>query len=181
MPCPYKQKKMKKISESLDKKAIQKLKAGDQVLFSGIFYTARDQAHQKLVAAIQTKKKLPIDLEGKIIYYCGPTETPPGKVIGSCGPTTSSRMDLFVEPLLKRGLLAMVGKGRRSQKVKALIKKHKVTYFLAPSGCGAMLSKFIFAKKLICFAELGTEAIYRLEVKNFPLIVGIDSKGKSIY
>jgi fumarate hydratase subunit beta len=172
---------MKLINTPQNKNVIRKLKVGEQVLFSGVFYTARDQAHQKLVGAIQTKKKLPIDLEGKIIYYCGPTETPPGKVIGSCGPTTSSRMDLFVEPLLKRGLLAMVGKGRRSQEVKALIKKYKAIYFLAPSGCGAMLSKFVFAKKLICFADLGAEAIYRLEVKNFPLIVGIDSRGKSIY
>lgn len=172
---------MKIINMPQDKGAIRKLRAGEQVLFSGIFYTARDQAHQKLVEAIQAKKKLPIDLEDKIIYYCGPSETPPGRVIGSCGPTTSSRMDLFVEPLLKKGLLAMVGKGRRNQQVKLLIKKHKATYFLAPSGCGAMLSKFVLAKKLVCFAELGPEAIYRLEVKNFPLIVGIDSRGKSIY
>ncbi|MCF7870272.1 MAG: FumA C-terminus/TtdB family hydratase beta subunit [Candidatus Omnitrophica bacterium] len=172
---------MKIINISQDKGAIRKLKAGEQILFSGIFYTARDQAHQRLVEAIQTKKKLPINLENKIIYYCGATETPPDKVIGSCGPTTSNRMDLFVEPLLKKGLLAMVGKGRRGQEVKVLIKKHKAAYFLAPSGCGAMLSKFVLAKKLICFPELGTEAIYRLEVKNFPLIVGIDSRGKSIY
>jgi fumarate hydratase subunit beta len=172
---------MKTINTDEGIAAIRKLKAGEQVLFSGIFYTARDQAHQKLVEMIQLKKKLPINLEGKIIYYCGPTEASSDKVIGSCGPTTSSRMDLFVEPLLKKGLLAMVGKGRRSQQVKLLIKKYKKTYFLAPSGCGAMLSKFVLAKKLICFAELGTEAVYRLEVKNFPLIVGIDSRGKSIY
>ncbi|MFO8052445.1 MAG: FumA C-terminus/TtdB family hydratase beta subunit [Candidatus Omnitrophota bacterium] len=172
---------MKIIKMPQDKNAIRKLRAGEQLLFSGIFYTARDQAHQKLVEAVQIKKKLPIDLEGKIIYYCGPTETPPGKVIGSCGPTTSNRMDSFVEPLLKKGLLAMVGKGRRSQEVKKLVKKYKVTYFLAPSGCGAMLSKFVLSKKLICFPELGAEAIYRLEVENFPLIVGIDSRGSNIY
>lgn len=160
---------------------IRKLKAGDHILFSGYFYTARDQAHKQIIKKIQDKKKLPIDLQGKIIYYCGPTETPHGKVIGACGPTTAMRMDSFVKPLLERGLLAMVGKGRRSEEVKKLIKKHKAVYFLAPSGCGALLSKFVVAKKTVCFAELGPEAVCLLEVEKFPLVVGIDSRGNSIY
>ncbi|MCF7870755.1 MAG: FumA C-terminus/TtdB family hydratase beta subunit [Candidatus Omnitrophica bacterium] len=173
--------KIKKISNLLDKKVIKKLKPGEEILFSGKFYTARDQAHQKIKEIIKQEKKLPFNPEGKVVYYCGPTDTPLGKSIGSCGPTTSSRMDLFIEPLLKRGLLAMVGKGRRSPAAKALIKKYGAVYFLAPSGCGAMLSQFVLSKKLICFPELGPEAIYQLKVENFPLIVGVDSAGRSIY
>ena len=160
---------------------IRKLKAGKEILFSGVIYTARDQAHKRLVELIRKKKKLPFDLKNQIIYYCGPTATPKGKVIGSCGPTTSSRMDEFVEPLLKKGLLAMIGKGRRSAKVRRLIKKYKGVYFVAPAGCGALLAKKVISKKLVCFKELGPEAIHKLEVKDFPLIVAIDSKARSIY
>lgn len=160
---------------------VRKLKAGQRILFSGVIYTARDQAHQRLMRLIKKNKKLTFDLKNKIIYYSGPTATPKGKVIGSCGPTTSERMDAFVEPLLKKGLLGMIGKGRRSRKVKELIKKYKAVYFLAPAGCGALLAKKVISKKLVCFKELGPEAIYRLEVKDFPLIVAIDSRGKSIY
>lgn len=172
---------MKKIKLPKNKDILRKLKAGDQVLFSGFFYTARDQAHQKIVKKIENKKKLPFDLKDKVIYYCGPSETPQGKVIGACGPTTSSRMDSFVQPLLERGLLAMVGKGRRSERVRRLIKKYKSIYFLAPAGCGAMLAKSVLSKKTICFANLGPEAVLKLKVEKFPLVVGIDSSGKSIY
>jgi fumarate hydratase subunit beta len=160
---------------------IRKLKSGEEIVFSGFIYTARDQAHKKLIELIKKKKKLPFDLKNQIIYYCGPTATPKGKVIGSCGPTTSSRMDEFVEPLLKKGLLGMIGKGRRSRKVREAIKKHKAVYLVAPAGCGALLTKKVIAKKLICFKDLGPEAIYGLEVKDFPLIVAIDSKGRNIY
>jgi len=132
--------------------------------------------------ALATKgKKLPLDLEEQIIYYCGPTATPPGKAIGSCGPTTSSRMDEFVEPLLKQGLSGMIGKGRRSKRVRELIKKHRAVYFIAPAGCGALLAQKVISKKLVAFKDLGPEAIYKLEVKDFPLIVAIDSKGNSMY
>lgn len=172
---------MKKINGPLDKKNIQGLKAGELILFSGTFYTARDQAHKILVELMGKGKKLPLDLKNQIIYYCGPAKTPPGKVIGSCGPTTSARMDLFTKPLLEKGISAMVGKGRRTESIIRLIKKHKAIYFLAPAGCGALLSKFILAKKLICFRHLGPEAIYSLKVKEFPLIVGIDWQGRSIY
>lgn len=172
---------MREIKGPLDKKAIQKLKVGEEFLFSGVFYTARDQAHKKIVEILNKNKKLPLDLEGKIIYYCGPTETPKGKVIGSCGPTTSLRMDFFIEPLLKKGLLGMVGKGPRSYAAKQLIKKYKAVYFLAPAGCGALLADSIVEKRLICFKELGPEAIYYLKVERFPLIVGIDLNGRSLY
>jgi len=157
------------------------LKVRDEVLFSGFIYTARDRAHKKLVDLINKNKKLPVDLKNKIIYYCGPTHTQKGKVIGSCGPTTSDRMDSFVEPLLKNGILAMIGKGRREKFVIDLIKRYKAIYFVAPSGCGALLSKKVISNRLICFKELGPEAIYELKVKNFPLIVGIDVFGNSIY
>jgi len=160
---------------------MRKLKVGQEILFSGVIYTARDQAHRRLLELIKKGKKLPLDLKGQIIYYCGPAATPKGKPIGSCGPTTSSRMDPFIEPLLKKGLLAMIGKGRRSKEVKRLIKKYKAVYFLAPAGCGALLAGKVKAKKIVAFKDLGPEAIYRLKVEDFPLIVGIDSRGRSIY
>lgn len=159
----------------------EKLKAGDEILFSGVIYTARDQAHKRLSEAIANKKKLPINLKGAIIYYCGPTQTPKGKVIGSCGPTTSSRMDAFTPLLLKHGLMAMIGKGRRSQEVKAAIKKYKGIYFLTYAGCAALLSKYVKGAKIVAYRDLGPEAILKLEVKDFPLIVAIDANGRSIY
>ncbi len=161
--------------------AFLQLKAGQHILFSGIFYTARDQAHQRLVNLISANKKLPVNLENKIVYYCGPTTARSNQIIGSCGPTTSLRMDKFVEPLLKKGLLAMVGKGRRNKQVRTLIKKHKGVYFVAPSGCGALLHKSVLSAKTICFNDLGPESIQEITVRDFPLIVAIDSSGKSIY
>jgi len=172
---------MKKLVTPLVKNNILALKAGDEVLLSGVIYTARDQAHKKLAELINKKKKLPLGLENQIIYYCGPTATPKGKVIGSCGPTTSSRMDEFVEPLLERGLLGMIGKGSRAGYVKDLIRQHKAVYFVAPAGCGALLAKKVLSRRLVCFKELGPEAVYRLEVRDFPLITAIDAYGKSIY
>jgi fumarate hydratase subunit beta len=160
---------------------INKLKVGDEVLFSGTLYTTRDQAHKRLVEAIKRRKKLPIDLKGAIIYYCGPTKTPKGKIIGSCGPTTSSRMDEFAPALLRKGLTGMIGKGRCSPKVIEAIRKYKGIYFLTYAGCGALLSKYVKSAKPIAYKDLGPEAIYKLEVKDFPLIVGIDAKGRSIY
>lgn len=172
---------MEKIKTPLGENQILNLKSGDEALLSGIVYTARDQAHKRLVEAIKAGKKLPIDLKDAIIYYCGPTKTPKGKVIGSCGPTTASRMDLFTPALLKAGLLGMIGKGSRSKEAIAAIKKHKGVYFLTLAGCGALLNKCIKKAKLIAYKDLGPEAILKLEVKDFPLIVGIDSKGRSVY
>ncbi len=160
---------------------INKLKTGDKVLLTGTIYTARDQAHKRLAETIRQGQKLPVALKGQIIYYCGPTRTPKGKIIGSCGPTTSSRMDEFTPLLLKAGLSAMIGKGVRSQEVISAIKKYKAVYFLTYAGCGALLSKYVKSSKVIAYKDLGPEAIYKLEVKDFPLIVGIDSRGNSIY
>ena len=172
---------MRKISVPLDKKEIDNLKIGEEVLLSGTIYTARDQAHKRMAEAIKKGKRLPVDLKGQIIYYCGPTKTPKGKVIGSCGPTTSSRMDEFTPQLLKLGLKGMIGKGRRSKEVITAIKKYKAVYFLTYAGCGALLSRYVKKAKPVAYQELGPEAIYKLEVEDFPVIVGIDSEGRSIY
>ncbi len=159
----------------------ENLKAGEELLFTGTLYTARDQAHKRLVAAIKKGRRPPMPMKGAIIYYCGPTKTPPGKIIGSCGPTTSARLDEFTPVLLKAGLKGMIGKGRRAKEVIAVIKKYKGVYFLTYAGCGALLSKYVKSVKPVAYKELGPEAIYKLEVKNFPLIVAIDEKGRSIY
>jgi len=162
-------------------KKLDTLKAGEEFFYSGIIYTARDQAHKRIVSAIRANKPLPFQLKDAIIYYCGPAKTPKGKVIGSCGPTTSSRMDEFTPILLSKGLRGMIGKGRRSQAVKESIKKYKAVYFITFAGCGALLNKYVISAKKIAYPDLGPEAILKLEVKNFPLIVAIDAKGRDIY
>ncbi len=172
---------MEEINIPLDKKEIESLKAGDEILLSGLIYTARDQAHKRLVEEIKKGGRLSFDPKGKIIYYCGPTKTPKGKIIGACGPTTSSRMDEFTPVLLKAGLRAMIGKGARSKEVVTAIRKYKAVYFLAYAGCGALLSTYVKKVKPIAYTDLGPEAIYELEVKDFPVIVGIDSKGLSAF
>lgn len=144
-------------------------------------YTARDQAHKRLVEAIKNGRKPPIDLKGAVIYYCGPTATPRGKIIGSCGPTTSSRMDEFTPALLRAGVKAMIGKGARSPEVVAAVRRHKAVYFLTYAGCGALLAKYVKKARPVAYRDLGPEAILRLEVKDFPLITAIDAKGKDIY
>lgn len=164
---------MKKIILPLKKNDIAGLKPGDEALLSGTIYTARDQAHKRLVEAIRKKQKLPVDLRGEVIYYCGPAKTPKGKIIGSCGPTTSSRMDDFTPELLKYGLRAMIGKGNRSEKVIAAIKKYKAVYFLTFAGCGALLSKHVESVKPVAYRDLGPEAIQELKIKDFPVIVSI--------
>jgi fumarate hydratase subunit beta len=172
---------MKKLNLPLRGLDISGLKAGQRLLLSGKIYTARDAAHQILVDLLKKKRRLPISLKGIAIYYAGPTPAPPKKIIGSCGPTTSARMDVFTPALLKAGVKIMIGKGRRQRVVKEAIKKYKAVYLLAPAGCGALLSKRIQGKRLIAYKELGPEAIYELEVKDFPVIVGIDSRGKDIF
>lgn len=172
---------MKRLKTPLDKDQIRSLKAGDEVLLSGVVYTARDQAHLRLAQALKEGRVLPIDLKGAVIYYCGPNPAPKGKIIGSCGPTTSKRMDEFTPALLKKGLAGMIGKGSRAQEVDKSIRKHKAVYFLAYAGCGALMTEYIKSKKLTLYKELGPEAILRLEVRDFPLIVGTDSRGNSVY
>lgn len=159
---------------------IPSLKAGDEVLLNGYLYTARDQTHIRLLKDVK-RGRIPFDLHGQTIYYAGPTPACRGKVIGSCGPTTSDRMDAFTPALLKAGIKGMIGKGRRSEEVRQAIKRHKAVYFLTIAGAGAYLSKRILGAKLVLYKDLGTEAVYRLRVKDFPVIVGIDSKGHSIY
>lgn len=170
-----------KIRTPLTKDVIKGLKVGDDVSLTGVIFTARDVAHKKIVDMIKKGHRIPINLKDAVIYYAGPTPPPPRKVIGSCGPTTSSRMDAFTPPLLELGLSGMIGKGDRSEEVRNGIKKYRCVYFLATGGIGALLSTKIKSARPILFKELGPEAIYKLEVKDFPLIVGIDSKGRDIY
>ncbi|MFH1190317.1 MAG: FumA C-terminus/TtdB family hydratase beta subunit [Candidatus Omnitrophota bacterium] len=171
----------KRITAPVERHALKALKAGDEVLLSGIIYTARDAAHKRFSDMIRLGKRIPLDLKGAVIYYAGPTPPRPGRVIGSCGPTTSSRMDAFTPALLKLGLAAMIGKGDRSAEVRKAVRKHAAAYFLATGGIGALLSAKVISAEAILFKDLGPEAVYRLEVKDFPLIVGIDPKGKDIY
>lgn len=171
---------MKNLYFPLKNRDISGLKAGDEVLLNGYVYTARDQTHIRLIKDIG-KKRLPFDLRGQVIYYAGPTPTPPRKIAGSCGPTTSSRMDTFTPALLKAGIKAMIGKGRRSEEVRQAIKRYKAVYFLTVAGAGAYLSKKITEAKPVLYKDLGAEAVYRLKVRDFPAIVGIDSRGRSLY
>ena len=169
------------ITTPLDESARKKLKAGDEVLLTGIILTARDAAHKRLCDMLNRGKALPLNLKDAVIYYCGPTPARPGRAIGSCGPTTSSRMDSFTPQLIKLGLGAMIGKGNRSGEVTDAIKRHRCVYFLAVGGAGALLSTKVRSAKAVLFKDLGPEAVYKLEVKDFPLMVGIDSKGKNVY
>jgi fumarate hydratase subunit beta len=172
---------MRRIYTPLIRESIESLKAGEEVLLDGIIYTARDVAHQQLARAIRKKRALPLSLKNQIIYYCGPTPALEGRVIGSCGPTTSSRMDAFTLDLLKMGLKGMIGKGRRSKQVKEAIKKYKAVYFLTIAGAGALLSTKVKRARPLAYKRFGPEAIYKLEVEDFPLIVGIDCQGKDVY
>lgn len=172
---------MIRLSTPLDPSVLKSLKAGDEVLLSGKVLTARDQAHKRIVAALRKGVKLPVDVRGRVIYYCGPARTKPGDVIGSCGPTTAGRMDKMTVPLLKAGLKGMIGKGRRSEEVRQAIHKYGAVYFLATGGAGALLSKKIVSARLVCYADMGPEAIVELTVKDFPLIVGIDTRGNDIF
>ena len=159
----------------------KRLRAGDEVLLTGTMLTARDAAHKRLCDTLKKGRPLPLNLKDAVIYYCGPTPARPGRVIGSCGPTTSSRMDPFTEDLIELGLGGMIGKGGRSGEVRSAIKKYKCVYFLATGGIGALLSTKVKSAKVILYSDLGPEAIHKLEVKDFPLLVGIDSRGKCLY
>jgi len=172
---------MIKIKTPLNDNIIDKLKVGDEVLISGKIYTARDMAHSRLVNLLEKNENLPLELKGNIIYYAGPTPAKPEKVIGSIGPTTSGRMDIFTPKLLDAGLKGMIGKGNRNRQVIESIIKNKAIYFIAIGGAGALISKSIKSSKLICYEDLGTEAIMELEVEDFPAIVAIDSYGNNIY
>lgn len=158
-----------------------KLVSGDTVLISGKIFTARDAAHKRLVNLIEQGKQLPVDLSGQIIYYAGPAPAKPGQVIGSVGPTTSGRMDSYTIPLLAKGLKGMIGKGSRSEEVKEGIKHYRAVYFAAVGGAAALLSKKVQSAKVIAYPELGSEAIFELEVIDFPAYVINDVHGNDLY
>jgi len=168
------------IETPLISKTIKNLKAGDLVYISGVVYTARDRAHQKISELIYKGKEFPFELKGSVIYYCGPTPAKRGQVIGSCGPTTSSRMDSYAPLLYKKGLSATLGKGERSKDVVDAIKKYKGIYLITWGGCGAYLNSFVKSSKTIAFKEFGAEAVRRLEVENFPAVVAVDNRGNTI-
>ena len=171
----------KRIHTPLTKEIAQSLQAGDYVYLTGTIYSARDAAHKRLVETLERGEALPLPLSNEIIYYLGPTPAKPGQVIGSAGPTTSSRMDKYAPKLLDLGQTGMIGKGRRSEAVIASMKKNKAVYFAAVGGAGALLSKCIKAAEIIAYEDLGAEAIYKLEVEDFPVIVVIDCEGKNLY
>ena len=160
---------------------IQSLKVGDKVYLTGVIYTARDQAHKRIIETIERGETPPFPLENNIIFYVGPTPPKPNEVIGSAGPTTSYRMDSYTPYMLDRGLKGMVGKGERSQEVIESITKNKAIYFVAIGGAGALLSASIEQAELLAYPDLGPEAVYKLRVKRFPCYVGIDSQGNNIF
>ena len=169
------------INAPADKAALARLKAGDMVSISGTIYTARDAAHKRMDEALLAGNKLPFDIENSMIYYMGPSPTREGQVIGSAGPTTASRMDKYTPRLLDMGLKGMIGKGKRSPEVHEAIKRNGAVYFAAIGGAGALLSKCIKASEIIAYEDLGTEAIRKLTVEDFPCIVVIDANGNDLY
>lgn len=171
----------KKILTPLSKEDAASLEAGERVLLSGTVYTARDAAHKRLVALAEQGKPFPFQIEGAVIYYVGPAPAPPGKIIGSAGPTTSCRMDAYAPVLLDMGLLGMIGKGNRSPEVVSNMVKNGAVYFAAIGGAAALIAKHITSVEVIAYEDLGTEAVQKLTVDGLPVIVAIDSKGKSIY
>lgn len=169
------------LTPPLSDHAIKRLVVGDLVLLSGVIYTARDTAHKRLVELLAAGQALPVDFQGQILYYVGPSPARPGRVIGAAGPTTSSRMDVYTPTLLQLGLKAMIGKGKRSPEVIAALQEHTAVYLGATGGAGALISKCIQAAEVVAFPDLGPEAIHRLEVEDFPTIVVNDCHGGDLY
>lgn len=169
------------IQAPVSKEDARSLKAGDYVYLSGTIYTARDAAHKRMKEALDQGQKLPFDLKGSVIYYMGPSPAREGRPIGSAGPTTASRMDKYTPELLDLGLGAMIGKGKRSPAVIDAMLRNGAVYFAAVGGAGALLSKCILSSEIVAYEDLGAEAIRKLEVKNFPVIVVIDSQGNNWY
>lgn len=172
---------VKKINTPLTNETISVLRAGDRVSISGVIYTARDAAHQRMIEALNQDQKMPVDLKEQIIYYVGPCPAKPGQIIGSCGPTTSGRMDLYTPLLLNAGLKGMIGKGPRSKEVIQEMIKNQAVYFAAVGGAGAVIAQSVKKAEVVIYADLGPEAIYKLEVVDFPAIVAIDSQGNNLY
>lgn len=172
---------MKRITFPITEEQLADLKAGDRVLASGYLYTARDAAHKRMYELINDRKPLPIDIKGQTIYYVGAAPAKPGYAVGPCGPTSSYRMDKYAPSLLDLGLKVMIGKGIRNDEVISSMIKNGAVYLVAIGGAAALIAKSIIKAELICYEDLGTEAIYRYEVVDMPLIVGIDAKGNNVY
>ena len=171
----------REIKMPLSKEDALSLKCGDYVYLTGTIYTARDAAHKRMYEALRNGEELPFDIKGQTIYYMGPSPAREGRPIGSAGPTTASRMDKYAPELLDLGLIGMIGKGKRTREVKDAIIRNGAVYFAAVGGAGALLSKCITSSETIAYDDLGTEAIRKLEVKDFPVIVVIDHEGTDLY
>ena len=169
------------ITAPINKETAKELRAGDYVYLTGTIYTARDAAHKRMYEALEKGETLPLELKDNVIYYMGPSPAREGRPIGSAGPTTASRMDKYAPALLDLGLTGMIGKGKRSDAVREAIVRNGAVYFAAVGGAGALLAGSIKASEVIAYDDLGTEAIRRLEVENFPVIVVIDSEGNNLY
>jgi len=169
------------ITTPISPEIIKSLKAGDNVTLTGVIYTGRDAAHKRMCLALENGEKIPFDIENQIIYYVGPCPAKPGKVIGSCGPTTSYRMDAYAPKLIKLGLKGMIGKGLRNKEVKDACKKYGCIYFGAIGGAGALLSEHVKKSEIVAYEDLGTEAVRKLTVEDFPVTVIIDYMGNDIY
>lgn len=169
------------INVPFDVDIVKELKAGDYVYLTGTIYTARDAAHKRMYEALQNGEALPFDIEGNVIYYMGPSPAREGRPIGSAGPTTASRMDKYTPALLELGMRGMIGKGRRTEAVRESMMKNQAVYFAAVGGAGALLSKSILQAEVIAYEDLGTEAIRKLEIKDFPVIVVMDCEGNNLY
>ena len=170
-----------KVTAPLSREEARKLRSGDSCLISGVIYTARDAAHKRLCELVAQGKELPLDIQDAVIYFVGPTPAKEGQAIGSAGPTTSYRMDAYSPTLLAQGQTGMIGKGKRGPEVVAAMKEHGAVYFGAIGGCGALLSKCVKKAEVIAYEDLGAEAIRRLEVEDFPVVVIIDSEGNNLY
>lgn len=171
----------KHINVPFDSSISTSLKAGDYVYLTGTIYTARDAAHKRMYEALKKGEELPFDVKNNTIYYMGPSPAREGRPIGSAGPTTASRMDKYAPALLDLGLIGMIGKGKRNKAVHEAIVRDRAVYFAAVGGAGALLSKCITSSEVIAYDDLGTEAIRKLTVKDFPVIVVIDSEGRDLY
>ena len=173
---------IKKLTTPFTAAAVRSLRAGDEIRLTGIIWTGRDAAHKKLVALLESGAPLPVDLKDQIIYFVGPCPAPPGRPIGSAGPTTSYRMDAYSPRLIADcALRGMIGKGNRSKEVVDAMKQHHAVYFAATGGAGALIAQCIKKADIVAFGDLGPEAIYRLEVEDFPLTVAIDCDGNTLY
>lgn len=170
-----------KVTTPVDDETVSSWKSGDKLLITGVIYTGRDAAHKRLVDLLDKGEELPIDVKGQIIYYVGPTPARPGNAIGSAGPTTSYRMDAYAPRLIELGLKGMIGKGNRSQEVIDSMVKHKAVYLTATGGAGALISKCIRKSEVVAYDDLGPEAIRRMEVEDFPVIVINDVEGNDLY